>query len=122
MHCSQCGSKTKEITKHVSYIICRNEKCRNCEITEPPNMMGDSLRTYETKLSIYRWDELMSEASNNHMNTLFDEISELEESFEDTQRKFEETIHLLLIKSLDENNKLKKESKKLKKKIKKLKE
>lgn len=121
MHCSYCGTRTKEITKDVTYRLCRNAECRMCEVTEPPNMMGDSPRTYDRELSMERWNELMNEASGNSMGTLFDEISELEENFEVIERKVEETLHRLLIKSIESNNKLKKENKKLKKKIKKLK-
>lgn len=115
MHCSYCGTKIKEITKDVTYDICKNAECRMCEITEPPNMMGDSPRTYDTELPLERWCELLDKTPSD--------IENLKDSIDD--RMIDMNIKFTMLDSItkltEENQQLKKKNKKLKKKIKKLK-
>lgn len=116
MHCSYCGTKTKKITEDVTYRICKNTDCRMCEITEPPNMMGDRPRTYVTELSLERWCELLDKEPNDIENS--------KGSIDD--RVFDMNIKFSMLNSITrltkQNKQLKMKNKKLKKKIKKLKE
>lgn len=115
MHCSYCGTKTREITKDVTYDICKNYECRMCEITEPPNMMGDSLKTYNKELSLEKWCELLGKTPSdieNQKGTNDDRMLDMNIKF---------TMLDSITKLTEENIQLKKKNKKLKKKIKKLK-
>lgn len=115
MHCTYCGTRTKEITTDVIYRICKSAECRMCKITEPPNMMGDSLRTYNTELSLERWCELLGKTPSdieNQKDTNEDEMVDMNIKF---------TMLDSITKLTEENKQLKKKNKKLKKKIKKLK-
>lgn len=116
MYCSYCGTKTKGLTKDVTYDICKNIKSRMCEITETPNMMGDSLRTYDTELSLEKWMEFLGKESNEYE----EEINKTDERIKEVDLK----IAMLdsITKLREENKQLKKKNKKLKKEIKKLKE
>ncbi|UXU70173.1 hypothetical protein [Mammaliicoccus sciuri] len=116
MHCSYCGTKTKKITEDVTYRICKNAECRMCEITEPPNMMGDSLRTYDTELSLENWCELLGKTPSdieNQKDTNDDRMIDMNIKF---------TMLDSITKLTEENKRLKKKNKKLKKKIKELKD
>ena len=117
MHCSYCGTKTKEITSDVMYRICKSAECRMCEITEPPNMMGDILRTYNTELSLERWCELLGKTPSDIENQRDDAIKD---EMVDMHIKF--TMLDSITKLTEENKQLKKKNKKLKKKIKELKD
>lgn len=54
--CPMCQSRIAKVTKDVTYNVCTNKDCRFCEITEPPNMMGDSTNTYELSLGKETWE------------------------------------------------------------------
>lgn len=115
MHCSYCGTKTKRITKDVTYRICKNTDCRMCEITEPPNMMGDRPRTYDLEFTIKEWCELLGKTPSD--------IENQKDTNED--RMIDVNINFTMLDSItkltEENKQLKKKNKKLKKKIKELK-
>ncbi|QYC50876.1 hypothetical protein [Mammaliicoccus phage vB_MscM-PMS3] len=118
MYCSHCGNSVKQITKDVTFRVCTSKSCRYCEVTEPPNMMGDSPRTYGHKLNQEEWLELINEVGDNYMDI---DMSEISDDFEEVSRDFEKIILQTLDRLLKSNESLKKENKKLKKKIKKLK-
>ncbi|QSN68459.1 hypothetical protein JTZ62_04705 [Mammaliicoccus sciuri] len=115
MHCSYCGTKTKKIIEDVTYRICKNTDCRMCEITEPPNMMGDRPRTYDLEFTIKEWCELLGKTPSD--------IENQKDTNED--RMIDVNINFTMLDSItkltEENKQLKKKNKKLKKKIKKLK-
>ena len=54
--CPMCQSRLAKVTKEVTYNLCTNKDCRLCEVTEPPNMMGDRPNTYRISLSKKTWE------------------------------------------------------------------
>lgn len=115
MHCSYCGTKTKIITEDVTYRICKSVECRMCEITEPPDMMGDRTITHDTELSLERWCELLGKTPSdieNQKDTNDDRMIDMNIKF---------TMLDSITKLTEENIQLRKKNMKLKKKIKKLK-
>lgn len=131
MHCSYCGTKTKKITEDVTYRICKNAECRMCEITEPPNMMGDKPRTYDLEFTMKDWCELLDKTPSDiskgktvdeRMIDITTRISDLNSNLRMTE---EDMVMRLSFQNLElekENIQLKKKNKKLKKKIKRLKD
>ena len=59
--CPMCQSRIAKVTKQVTYNVCTNKDCRFCEITEPPNMMGDSTNTYELSLGKETWEAVTND-------------------------------------------------------------
>lgn len=59
--CPMCQSRIAKVTKEVTYNVCTNKDCRFCEITEPPNMMGDRPNTYRVSLSKKTWEAVTSD-------------------------------------------------------------
>ncbi|BDA81635.1 hypothetical protein [Staphylococcus phage vB_SsapH-Golestan-100] len=59
--CPMCQSKLANVTKDVTYNVCTSKDCRFCEITEPPNMMGDRPNTYKISLSKQVWEDVTSD-------------------------------------------------------------
>lgn len=59
--CPMCQSRLAKVTKQVTYNVCTNKDCRFCEITEPPNMMGDSTITYEVDLDKQVWEAVTND-------------------------------------------------------------
>lgn len=112
MYCVCCGNKTKRITKDVTYNICKNVECRHCEITEPPNMMGDSPHTYYTELSLERWCMLLDKSIKKQRHKLNNPKTHHQKVIDDIGiiiRQNERMVELI-----KENEKLKKDIKKLK--------
>lgn len=81
--CPMCKSRIAKVTKQVTYNVCTNKDCRFCEITEPPNMMGDSTNTYEVDLDKKVWEAVTSdldlelESSDNYTELLEGAITKL---------------------------------------------
>lgn len=81
--CPMCQSRLAKVTKQVTYNVCTNKDCRFCEITEPPNMMGDSTNTYEVDLDKKVWEAVTSdidlelEGANNYTELLEGVITKL---------------------------------------------
>lgn len=59
--CPMCQSRIAKVTKEVTYNVCTNKDCRFCEITEPPNMMGDCTNTYEVALCKQTWEAVTND-------------------------------------------------------------
>lgn len=59
--CPMCQSRIAKVTKQVTYNVCTNKDCRFCEITEPPNMMGDRPNTYKVFLGKYPWEAVTND-------------------------------------------------------------
>lgn len=59
--CPMCQSRLAKVTKEVTYNVCTNKDCRFCEITEPPNMMGDRPNTYKVDLSKQVWEAVTAD-------------------------------------------------------------
>lgn len=131
MHCSYCGTRTKEITKDVTYRLCRNVECRMCEVTEPPNMMGDRPRTYDLEFTMKEWSELLGKTPidiskgkniDERMIDITTRISDLNNNLRMTEEDMVMRLSFQNLEIKKENIQLKKKNKKLKKKIKELKE
>lgn len=112
MYCACCGNKTKRITKDVTYNICKNVECRHCEITEPPNMMGDSPHTYYTELSLERWCMLLDKNIKKQRHKLNNPKTHHQKVTDDIDIIIRQNEHMLRL--IKENEKLKKDIKKLK--------
>uniref|UniRef100_A0AAU8GVE6 Uncharacterized protein n=1 Tax=Mammaliicoccus phage MSShimriz1 TaxID=3230127 RepID=A0AAU8GVE6_9VIRU len=112
MYCECCGSKTKNLNKDVIYSICKNVECRHCEITEPPNMMGDISRTYYTELSLERWCMLLDKNIRKQRHKLNNPKTYHQKVIEYMDITIRQNEYILEL--IKENKQLKKEIKKLK--------
>lgn len=59
--CPMCQSRLAKVTKEVTYNVCTNKDCRFCEITEPPNMMGDRPNIYKVDLDKQVWEAVTND-------------------------------------------------------------
>lgn len=69
-YCPYCKTKILHLVKDVSFDLCLNKDCRFCEVTEPPNMMGDRPNTYQTTLSEEKWQKLTKDVDTESESRL----------------------------------------------------